>query len=448
MQGLHLTGDLFGCGCSAPTLTDLNTLSTLCREATLDAKLTIVDEKWHVFPEWNGQPGGITGTILLAESHLAIHTWPESRGVTLDVYVCNFTEDNTGKAEQLFEALTLAFRPQKQVVNRITRGDISDVSADGSTAEAPRSDAAAVTPTQQAQLSFDWLNAHAGYGFTVKEKLAEIDSPYQRIEVLDTHQFGRLFRLDGRLMTSEGDEFFYHECMTHPAALAHPNPESVLVIGGGDGGSSEELFKHPGVKRIVMAELDPAVIDISRKHLGVIHKGALDDPRLEIRIGDGYEYVRSTTERFDMIVLDLTDPDTPAFHLYSEEFFRMCQRALKPGGLLTLHLGSPVYQTETVRKNAEALRRVFRHVAPLTLFIPLYGSQWCLAVASDAIDPRHVSAETIAQRMADRDIDDLRFYHPAMHAALFTLPTFVQQLVGAPPAPAAAGTRTAHLRAA
>jgi spermidine synthase len=430
MQGLHLTGDLFGCGCSSATLTDLEALSTLCRTATLDAKLTIVDEKWHVFPDWNGQPGGITGTILLAESHLAIHTWPESRGVTLDVYVCNFTEDNTAKAEQLFDALTVAFRPQKQTVNRITRGDVA-----GATIEESE---VAATDSAQSQLSFDWLNAHSGYGFTVKEKLAEIESAYQRIEVFDTHQFGRLFRLDGRLMTSEGDEFFYHECMTHPAALAHPNPESILVIGGGDGGSSEELFKHPSVKRIVMAELDPVVIDIARKYLGAVHKGALDDPRLEIRIGDGFEYVRSATERFDVIVLDLTDPDTPAFHLYSEEFFRMCQRCLKPGGMLTLHLGSPVYQPETVRK-------VFKHVAPLSLFIPLYGSQWCLAIASDTIDPRAISVETIAQRMVERRIDDLRFYHPAMHPALFTLPRFAQELTAPPPVDKA---RVAQLRAA
>jgi spermidine synthase len=436
MQGLHLTGDLFECGCTAATLTDLETLSTLCRNATLDAKLTIVDEKWHVFPDWNGQPGGITGTILLAESHMAIHTWPERRGVTLDVYVCNFTEDNTPKAEQLFDTLTVAFRPQSQVVNRITRGDLAGQ------AEAPVTTTAEAAP---AQLSFDWLNAHSGYGFTIKEKLADIESPFQRIEVFETHQFGRLFRLDGRLMTSEGDEFFYHECMTHPAVLAHPNPESILVIGGGDGGSSEELFKHPSIKRIVMAELDPVVIDISRKYLGAINKGALDDPRLEIRIVDGYEYVKSATERFDLIVLDLTDPDTPAFHLYSEEFFRMCQGRLKPGGMLTLHLGSPVYQADTVRKNAANLRKVFKHVAPLSLFIPLYGSQWCLAVASDTVDPRTVSVETIAQRMTERKLEDLRFYHPLMHPALFTLPRFVQDLV----AGATTGTpRVPHLRAA
>ena len=203
-------------------------------------------------------------------------------------------------------------------------------------------------------------------------------------------------------MTSEADEFFYHECMTHPAALAHPNPESVLVIGGGDGGSSEELLKHPSVKRIVMAELDPVVIDISKKWLGAIHQGAFDDPRLEVKIGDGFEFVKSTSERFDMIVLDLTDPDTPAFHLYSEQFFRMCQRILRPGGMLTLHLGSPVYQAETVRKNAANLRKVFRHVAPMSLFVPLYGSLWCLAVASDTVDPRAVSADTIEQRIKER----------------------------------------------
>lgn len=437
MNGLHLTGDLFDCSCSAELLTDLETLTKTCRDATNESKLTIVDQAWHRFPDWKGEPGGITGTLLLAESHLAIHTWPERRGVTLDVYVCNFTDDNTGMAEQLFEALKLAFRPKNQVVNRITRGDLAAGTAPKE-AESPAN----------GQLIFDWLNAHSGYGTTATKTLAEIQSPYQRVEVYDTQQFGKLFRLDGRLMTSEGDEFFYHECMTHPAALAHPNPESILVIGGGDGGSSEELLKHPSIKRVVMAELDPVVIEISKKWLGAIHKGAFDDPRLEVKIGDGFEFVKSTSERFDMIVLDLTDPDTPAFHLYSEQFFRMCQRILRPGGMLTLHLGSPVYQAETVRKNAANLRKVFRHVAPMSLFVPLYGSLWCLAVASDTIDPRAVSADAVAQRISDRRIRDLRYYHPAMHPALFTLPVFVQEQVQAKAAAAPVGEVSGELQAA
>ncbi|MEO8186860.1 MAG: polyamine aminopropyltransferase [Burkholderiaceae bacterium] len=439
MNGLHLTGDLFDCSCSAALLTDLETLSKVCRDATNESKLTIVDQAWHRFPEWNGEAGGITGTLLLAESHLAIHTWPERRGVTLDVYVCNFTDDNTGMAEQLFETLMLAFRPKNHVVNRITRGDLA-----AGTAGNP---AAAGSQAEKDDLIFDWLNAHSGYGTTATKTLAQIQSPYQKVEVYETQQFGKLFRLDGRMMTSEADEFFYHECMTHPAALVHPNPESILVIGGGDGGSSEELLKHPSVKRIVMAELDPVVIDVSKKWLRAIHKGVFDDPRLEVTVGDGFEFVKSTAERFDMIVLDLTDPDTPASHLYSEQFFKMCQRILRQGGMLTLHLGSPVYQAETVRKNATNLRKVFRHVAPMSLFVPLYGSLWCLAVASDTIDPRAITTDVIAQRVSERRVGDLRYYHPALHSALFALPVFVQDLVQ-PKVVAEEPVRAAQLQAA
>jgi len=425
MQGLHLTGDLFDCSCPAALLTDLEKLSTLCRDATVTAGLTIVDEKYHVFPDWNGQPGGITGAVLLAESHLALHTWPERRGVTLDVYVCNFTDDNRGKAQQLFDALMVAFRPKSQVVNRISRGDLAAGTA------SVAAEAAARAPGGSAgkdELVFDWLNAHAGYGFTANRQLQALDSPYQRIEVYDTPQFGKLFRLDGRLMTSEKEEFFYHECMTHPALLSHPDPQSVLVIGGGDGGSSEEIFKHPSVRRIVMAELDEAVIDVARTHLGEIHRGALDDPRLEIRIGDGFDYVKNATEKFDLIVLDLTDPDTPAFHLYSEEFFRMCRERLNPGGMLTLHLGTPVYAPETVRKNAASLRRVFRQVHPLTLFIPLYGSLWCLGIASDSANPRLMTTEAIAARLRERRIGGLKYYNADVHGGLFALPNFVKTL--------------------
>jgi spermidine synthase len=435
MQGIHLTGDLFDCNCSASLFTDLDALSSLCRKATLDAGLTIVDEKYHVFPDWQGQPGGITGAVLLAESHLAIHTWPERRGVTLDVYVCNFTGDNEGKARQLFDTLMVAFRPKEQVVNRIVRGDLAAGTAVSTTASSEEAQ-------QRDALIFDWLNAHAGYGYTAKKQLAAFESPYQRVEVYDTHQFGKLFRLDGRLMTSEGDEFFYHECMTHPALLAHPNPRSVLVIGGGDGGSSEEILKHPSVKRVVMAELDPAVIEVAREHLQAIHKGALDDPRLTIQIGDGFEFVKNCSERFDLVILDLTDPDTPAFHLYTEEFFRLCQRVLNPGGLMTMHLGSPVYQPQTVKKNAAALRRVFKQVQPLSVFIPLYGSLWCLAVASDAVNVRGTATESIAQRLRERRIGQLRYYNAEMHGALFALPTFVRELTD-PAAPVLPAKRAA-----
>jgi spermidine synthase len=237
-------------------------------------------------------------------------------------------------------------------------------------------------------------------------------------------------------MTSEKEEFFYHECMTHPALLAHPNPQSVLVVGGGDGGSSEEIFKHPSVRRVVMAELDAAVIEVAREHLGQVHRGALDDPRLEIRIGDGFEYVKNAAEKFDLIVLDLTDPDTPACHLYSEEFFRLCRERLNPGGMMTLHLGTPVYAPETVRRNAASLRKVFKQVHPLALFIPLYGSLWCLGIASDSANPRLMTTEAIGARLRERRIGALKYYNAELHGGLFALPTFVKALTDPPHEPA------------
>ncbi|HUN92465.1 MAG TPA: polyamine aminopropyltransferase [Burkholderiaceae bacterium] len=418
MQGLHLTGDLFDCGCSGSLLTDAAKLADLCREQTLAAGLTTVAEQFHAFPEHDSAPGGVTGTLLLAESHLAVHTWPERRGVTLDVYVCNFTADNDGKARRLFEALLVAFRPRERVVNRIARGDLAR-------GKAP-SVAAGAGPAAGG-LVFDWLNADAGYGFAADAVLATVESRYQRIEIYDTPQFGRLLRLDGRMMTSERDEFFYHECMVHPAAVAHPDPRNALVIGGGDGGSAEELLKHPRISRVLLAELDAAVIDVARSHLAAIHRGALDDPRVEIRVGDGRDTVRACNEQFDLIVLDLTDADTPASGLYTEAFFRLCRDRLAPGGMMTLHLGSPVYQPDAVRRHADSLHRVFDAVHPMSVFIPLYGSAWCLAVVGQGVDPRLPPAVAGA-RLAARPLPGLQYYDADVHGALFALPVYLREL--------------------
>ena len=410
MQGLHLTADLYGCNCPKDLLIDAQALSQLCRRAVGEATLTIVDDKFFTFPDYEGQPGGVTGAVLLAESHLALHTWPERAGVTLDVYVCNFSTDNSWKAEKLMDDLIIAFAPTEQNTNRILRG-----SAD---------------PSSKAdELLLEWLNHDSAFGYRAERRLETIRSQYQTVEVFETPQFGKLFRLDGYYMTSEKDEFFYHEPIVHCAALAHPAPRSALVIGGGDGGSSEELLKHPSIERVVMAELDADVIAISRRYLGTVHRGAFDDPRLQVHVGDGFEFTARLGERFDLIVLDLTDPDTPAAKLYTPEFFTMAKIALNPGGAISLHIGSPIFQPERVRKLLADLRSVFKVVRPLGLYIPLYGAYWGLAVVSDALDPFAVSEEQIAQRLSQRAITDLQLYNPEMHRALFALPNFYKALL-------------------
>ena len=271
----------------------------------------------------------------------------------------------------------------------------------------------------------------AVYGFPHARLVARVDSPYQRIEVWDTPQLGRLFTLDGRPMTSSGDEFIYHECMAHPNALAHPSPLAALVLGGGDGGAARQLLKHPGIERIVVAELDAEVVRLTREHLPDVHDGAFDDPRVELVIGDAAQYVGAAAPaQFDLVIFDLTPPDSPAAGLYTPAFYSQLKRAMRPPAALSLHLGSPYFHARRITGLLDDLRAAFAVVRMMNTFVPLYGSLWMMASASDTLDPAALSLDTLADRLAARRIDSLKHYDPAMHAGLFSASRAVRDKLG------------------
>ena len=178
----------------------------------------------------------------------------------------------------------------------------------------------APAPAAKGSYALEALTDDFGFYVRADALLAERRSPMQHIEILDTPLFGRAMRIDGCFMTSERDEFFYHEPMIHLPAVSFGRPRSALIIGGGDGGAAEELLKHPDMQRVVLAELDADVVEMAREWLPAIHRGAFDDPRLELLLGDGRAFVEQCEERFDQIVLDLTDPFGPAVALYTREF--------------------------------------------------------------------------------------------------------------------------------
>lgn len=277
------------------------------------------------------------------------------------------------------------------------------------------------------------LGPHAGYFLQGANLLEKGRSAWQDYEVWDTPAFGCIFRLDGCFMTSERDEFYYHENLIQVPASAHEGIRTALIIGGGDGGSAEELLKQPTIERIVLAELDEKVVEISRRYLHAVHRGALDDPRVDIRIGDGMKYVNedgpARGDQYDLIVLDLTDPVGPAEALYAENFFRACRSLLAPGGALSLHIGSAIFNPEQVKMLVARLRSVFRCVRPYFLNIPLYGGLWGLATASDSLDPLRLSAAEIDQRLAARGIAHLQYYNGDIHHAQFVLPNNLRQLL-------------------
>jgi spermidine synthase len=261
----------------------------------------------------------------------------------------------------------------------------------------------------------------AVYGFPHARLVVRVDSPYQRIEVWDTDQLGRLFTLDGRPMTSTGDEFIYHECMVHPAALAHPSPRAALVLGGGDGGAARQLLRHPQIGRIVVAELDAQVVRLTREHLPEVHGGAFDDPRVELVIGDAAHYVAAAAPaQFDLVVFDLTPPDSPAAGLYTPAFYAQLKQTLRPTAALSLHLGSPYFHARRIAGLLDDLRGAFGIVRTMSTFVPLYGSLWMMATASDTLDPAALAAGTLTERLAARRIGPLKHYDPALHAGLFS----------------------------
>lgn len=279
------------------------------------------------------------------------------------------------------------------------------------------------------KLITEWLTDHVGCVFAVQETLEEFQTPFQHVEVMQTPQFGRIFRLDGYMMTSEADEWFYHENLNQLPALTHPHPRRALILGGGDGGSARQLLKHASMERVVLCELDAGVVDIAKRHFQSVHQGAFDDPRLELQIGDGLAYVAASQEQFDLIVLDLTDPQGFAEPLYTREFFQDCARLLGETGLLTLHVGSPQFHADRFQRLVANLRAVFPVVRPYLVPIAIYGGLWGMACASRSLDPKALTAEQVDRRLAQRQIDGLNYYNGDTHVAVLALPNFVRRLV-------------------
>jgi spermidine synthase len=400
MNGLHLIGDLQGCRCEPQRLLDGKAFERVCVDLVNASGLTVMDASFRQF-----EGSGFTGTVVLAESHLAIHTWPERQGLTLDVYVCNYSADNSAKARKLFDSIVAHFDPAETARHEVERGG---------------------------HLIMEPLNESTGFYIKAGRKLGEWQTKFQKMEIYDTPHYGRIFRLDGYNMTSEREEFVYHENLVHPALTAHPAPRKVLIVGGGDGGSSEEALKHPSVEQVTMCEIDEDVIRVAKEHFFAVHRGAFDSPRLRVLVGDGMKFIRETHERFDLIALDLNDPMGPAEALYSSTFFQQCRTALAAGGALVLHIGAPVARPERVAELAQRLNGIFRIVRPYTMYIPLYGAQWAMAVCSDKLDPKSLTADEIDRRIEARHLQDLKFYNGETHEGVFALPNFVRDLVTPP----------------
>jgi spermidine synthase len=249
-------------------------------------------------------------------------------------------------------------------------------------------------------------------------------TPYQHLEIYDTPAFGRMLVLDGAVQTTEGEEFIYHEMLAHPALCTHPHPRRVLIIGGGDGGALEEALKHP-VERATLVEIDEAVVRTSRQYLPAVAGAAFDDSRAQLVIGDGIAYVGETAERFDVVLVDSTDPQGPAVGLFSPDFYATIRRRLTPNGILVVQSGSAIYQRDLIRSVRRTLRPFFPIVRTYVATVVEYpGTLWSFTLGSLGPDPLAVPADAIMSRTAGFG---LRYYTPLGHQAAFAPAPFLRE---------------------
>ncbi len=259
--------------------------------------------------------------------------------------------------------------------------------------------------------------------------LYERSSGHHSLLVGENQTFGRVLYLDGILQTTEADEFIYHEMLAHVPLLAHGRAESVLIIGGADGGMLREVLKHRAIDRVVQVEIDRDVVDFCREHLPNHSQGGYDDPRLELIIADGKDYMEKTDERFDVIIVDSTDPIGPGEALFTESFYRTCKAALDRDGILVTQNGVPFLQPQELVATMRSFRAIFADAACYLAAVPTYvGGVMAFGWGSDREDARQTSLEVLQQRYREARLD-LRYLNPEVHQASFALPTFLRELV-------------------
>jgi spermidine synthase len=263
-------------------------------------------------------------------------------------------------------------------------------------------------------------------GFKLKKSLFKGVSSFQKVEVVETTGHGRLLLIDGMTMVSERDEFVYHEMIAHPALFLHPRPRRVLVIGGGDGGTVREVLRHKGVETCVLVEIDGLVVAASRRFIPQT-AAALSDKRARVLIEDGVKFVAETSEKFDVVIVDSTEPFGPAKALFGPEFYKNVKRILTERGVVASQAGSPCYEISTIQNLLRITVKIFP-IVEVCLFNNLTypGGLWAFTFATKGLHPVR---DFIPARVRSAKLK-LRWYNAEIHVGSFALPAFLKKAIG------------------
>jgi spermidine synthase len=262
--------------------------------------------------------------------------------------------------------------------------------------------------------------------YAIERVLYETKTEHQELVLFQHKHFGKMLMLDGATQVTTRDEFIYHEMMTHVPILAHGKAKEVLIVGGGDCGIAEEVLKHKSVARLTQVEIDASVVEFSKEHFPEFTKPVLGNKRFDLVIADGMDFVAKTDRRFDVIIVDSTDPQGPGKVLFTERFYRGCKRCLTPGGVLVTQNGVPFLQPAELVSSVRHFRKLFAEGSCFIAAIPTYvGGHMAMGWATDNTRLREVPPKIIADRYARAGKFPTKYWTPEVHKAAFALPRFI-----------------------
>jgi spermidine synthase len=266
--------------------------------------------------------------------------------------------------------------------------------------------------------------------FEVEKVLYETRTEHQHLVLFEQKHFGKVLMLDGATQVTTKDEFIYHEMMTHVPILAHGRAKEVLIVGGGDCGIAEEVLKHKSLERVTQVEIDRSVVDFSKEHFPEFTRPVLKNKRFDLIIDDGMKYVARTDRRFDVIIVDSTDPQGPGKVLFSREFYAACKRCMAPGAVMVTQNGVPIFQPSELTSSISKFKRLFADGSCYVAAIPTYvGGHMAMGWATDNRRLRQTPTKTIAGRYEKAGSFPTKYWTPEVHAAAFALPRFIAEAV-------------------